>query len=255
MAAKKKAVVAPIKVERARITFVLKGTTHFIQNRLPNKVIHELLLPAAKKTAGDKRNILKHDPYVEFASAVHRSLDPKSPTLIVHPAMAFKSAMRNVAVDIPGTTSKAQLGRMTFIEEDVIPIYGIPELRMDPVRNRDINRTPDIRTRVCIREWVAIVTLTYTKPIINQGMIIDLMGHAGWLQGVGDFRPEKGAGNYGTWILSDLDDPDVKHIMKTGNRKAQEKALLSPGLYDADTEELLSWFESEVGRRGLRRVD
>ncbi len=252
MASKKKT-VETIEVRRESITFVLKGTTPIIMNRLSEKVKRELLLPAQKKTAGDKRTTLKHDPYEEFANSPHRMPSDDDPTLLAMPATAFKSALRSVAIDVPCASSKAQIGRLTFVEGEMIGIYGLPELRMDAVRCRDINRTPDIRTRLSIRNWVALVTVTYATPILNHSMIVALMAHAGWLQGAGDFRPEKGAGNFGTWEISDLKDAEVKRVMKVG-RKDQLAAMHNPRLYDAETVELLGWFDKEVERRGLRKA-
>lgn len=254
MAAKKKETVQAIQVRRETITFVLKGTTPIILNCLARKAQGELLLPSQKKTSGDKRTTLKHDPIEEFRSSPHKSGDPKSKTLLQMPSTAFKSALRSVAIDIPCGSSKAQLGRLTYVEGEYVGIYGRPELKMDAVRCKDMNRTPDIRTRAVVPDWVALVSITYATPIINKEMIVNLMAHAGWLQGVGDFRPEKGAGNFGSWEIVELSDPDVKRIMKIG-RKEQSAAMWDPEFYDEHTKELFGWFETEVKRRGLRKVD
>ena len=253
MASKKKKTVETIEVRRESITFILKGTTPVILNRMSEKAKREFLLPSQKKTSGDKRTTLKHDPYEEFANSPHRSPYDDDPTLIVMPSTAFKSALRCVAIDVPCASSKAQIGRLTFVEGEYVGIYGLPELRMDIVRQAGINRTPDVRTRATLREWVAILTVTYATPILNKSMIVSLMAHSGWLQGAGDFRPEKGAGNFGSWMLSDKKDPDVKRILKIG-RKQQLEAMSNPRLYNAETVELLGWFDAEVERRGLRKA-
>ncbi len=256
MAARKKTVaktIEIIEVQQESIEMVLKGTTPFIQNRLPAKVARELLLPAPKKTAGFKATNLKHDPYEEFRDSVHRSNDEKSKTLIVHPAIAFKSALRNVAIDVPSSSSKAQLGRLIYVAEKTFPIWGLPELKCDIIKQSGPSRTPDVRSRVCLREWVAIVKFLYPVPIINQRLMVTLMSHAGWMQGTGDFRQEKGAGSHGCWELSTLDDPDVKRIMKIG-RKQQAAALKDPPIFDEESVELLSWFDLEVKKRGFKKT-
>ena len=48
--------------------------------------------------------------------------------------------------------------------------------------------------------------------------------------------------------LSDKDNKDWKAIVAQG-RKIQQAAMDKPEAYDADTEELLSWFETEIIRR------
>ena len=41
---------------------------------------------------------------------------------------------------------------------------------------------------------------------------------------------------------------------KAGGMKAQDAALKSPECFDSDAEELLSWFNTEVGNRGKREL-
>jgi hypothetical protein len=72
------------------------------------------------------------------------------------------------------------------------------------------------------------------------------------VSGVGDWRQEKGSGNYGCFKLVSEDDKDYQRIIKTMGRKAQVKAMAEPECFDAETEELLSWFEAETKRRGFK---
>ena len=69
-------------------------------------------------------------------------------------------------------------------------------------------------------------------------------------QGVGDWRPEKGSGNFGQFELVSEDDADYLRIIETGGRQEQIDAMESPTPYDQDTEELLEWFNDEIDRRG-----
>lgn len=251
--------VQVVEINRDAVTLVLKGTTGLLMNRLSEKVKRELLLPSPAKTKGDKVTTLKHDPIAEFRASPYKSNDPSSPTLLTMPATSFKSALRNVAVDVPGGTSKAQLGRLTYVQGDCsldyVSIYGVPLLKMDPVRQAGPARTPDIRTRACLREWVAIVTVVYVAPILSASSITTLMANAGIIQGVGDGRTEKGALSYGQWSLTSKKDPDVMRIMDIGDRAAQIAAMENPTFYDSETEELFSWFVDESERRGFRVVN
>jgi hypothetical protein len=74
------------------------------------------------------------------------------------------------------------------------------------------------------------------------------------VSGVGDWRQEKGSGNFGCFKLVGADDPDFVRITKKMGRKAQAEALANPEYYDAETEELLSWFDAETKRRGFKVV-
>ena len=124
---------------------------------------------------------------------------------------------------------------------------------MDPVRNSDINRTPDIRTRLVVKQWAALVTVSFVVPILNSEAIGTLLSNAGIMQGVGDWRPEKGKGNFGTFELVNANSAAFKKILKSG-RKVQEAAMADPECYDKETAELLSWFEETADARGFTRM-
>ena len=70
--------------------------------------------------------------------------------------------------------------------------------------------------------------------------------------GVGDWRIEKGSGNFGGFRLAAKDDKEFAAIVKAGNRSAQIKHLENPVFYNRETEELVEWFNAEVKRRGFK---
>jgi hypothetical protein len=240
-----------IRVERGSVTITVRGTAPLLMNRMANKAMIQLLLGGRKKTAGEKATTLKHNPIEEYRAAAHVHADSR--TLLAMPSTCFKNGLRSVAVDIDCGTSKAQLGRLSYVEGEYVPVWGVPELRMDVVRSADMNKTPDIRTRPCIREWVAQFTVIYTKPILSAEAIINLVANAGLTQGLGEWRPEKGKGSLGTFELVDPNDAEVQRIIREGGRAAQEAAIKSPALWDEQTAELMAAFDEEMVRREVSR--
>jgi len=85
-------------------------------------------------------------------------------------------------------------------------------------------------------------------PTLNEITILRLLEIAGMLMGVGDFRQEKGKGNYGQFRLATEDE--VAPIIKSGGIKDQDKALANPGCYDSETEALYKLYLDERKRRG-----
>jgi hypothetical protein len=223
-----------------------------IFNRMAVKVQRGLLLPSGRKNAAERAASLKHDPIEEFRASPYRLKSDKEPTLVGIPAGAFKKAMAQAAIDIPGA-AKAQIGRLTRVlalnDENLIPIYGIPYLKMDVTRSADIAHTPDVRTRACIKRWAAVLTVTYTTPNLTQKTIVNLCSGAGEIIGVGDWRQEKGSGDFGLWRITDGDDPEFRQILTEGGRAAQQAALDNPMPYDIESEDLLAWYQSELVRR------
>lgn len=240
-----------IQINTGTITVAVVGTTPLILNRINEKAGRELLLPAPKKTAADKAANLKHNPLEEFRSSPERIRDDDAKTLLALKTTAFKGAMRTAALDLPGA-KKSQIGRLTYIPGELVGIYGVPKVFSTIVRSADMNRTPDVRTRCIVPKWAALLSITFVKPIMREQAIANLLAAAGITVGVGDFRPEKGAGNYGQFEVVGADDPRLIELMQTGGRAAQMAAMDNPEAYDDDTEELLSWFDVEVRRRGFK---
>ena len=122
------------------------------------------------------------------------------------------------------------------------------------VRSADMNKTPDVRTRAILPKWACRVSITYVQPLIRPQAVANLLAAAGLTIGVGDWRPEKGAGSYGQFQIVDAHDPAFLEIVSTGARDAQQDGLDTPVCYDDETSELLDWFNEEHSKRTLRGV-
>lgn len=257
MAIAKKADSAAIVVDAIQ-TEVLQlhilGTTPLILNRISEKARHEFVLPSGgRKTAADRAASLKHDPIEEFRASPYIIDDDDAPTLLAHMASAFKGAAMTASLDLPGTR-KAQIGRLLWVRSQLVGIYGIPEVFSAIVRMADINKTPDVKTRAIVPRWAATIVVEFAVPLLTTRSVVNLFSAAGVIAGIGDWRPEKGKGNYGQFTLVDPDNESFVEITQTGGRAAQVAAMDNPFAYDRETEELLSWFETEVQARGKRRA-
>lgn len=239
------------EVKRGRIDVCILGTTPIVLNRMSEKAMRELLMPKGKKSAADKATSMKHDPYAEFLTSPYTDPDPKAPTLLVHLATAFKGAISAAAMDVPGS-SRAQIGRLCWVEGERVALYGIPQLFMSVTRSADMNKTPDIRTRAIVPHWACRISISFVQPMLNETSIINLLVSAGLTQGTGDWRTGKGKGTYGSFIIVNENNPDFVRILKTGGRKAQELAMTNPECYDRETQELYDWFYLELDVRGKK---
>jgi len=70
----------------------------------------------------------------------------------------------------------------------------------------------------------------------------------------GDWRPEKGAGDFGQFRIANDDESELLDILAGGGRQAQIAAMKDPVPYDLETSELLAWYDVEAARRGFKRV-
>jgi len=233
-----------VNVERGRVTFHLIGTAPLLHNCLNNKARQELLLPSGRKTEAERKTTLKHQPLEEFRSSIYFNHRPEGPTLVQHLSSAFRGAMRSAALDLPGVT-KAEIGRLLWVDGDRVDIYGHPQIDMRIVRQAGMNRTPDVRTRCIMPEWACAITVSFTKPQLKEQAVANLITAAGLYIGIGDYRNEKGAGNYGLFRVCADKDPDYVRIRKAG-RKVQEAAMKTPEPFNEETAELLTWFEGAV---------
>lgn len=234
---------------REQVQFAVIGTSPLICNRMSEKAKRDLLFPSGRKTAAERQSNLKHNPIQEFRDSPY--VLPAGPTLLGVMSSAFKGAMKTAALDTPGA-KKTQIGRLVYVTGDYVPVYGVPELFMSITRSADISRTPDVRTRAILPRWAALVTIEYAVPLITEKTVANLLSSGGMVSGIGDWRPEKGSGNYGQYRLTNADDPEFLVIVEEGGRSAQQAAIADPEFYDRESEELFSWFNDELSRRGRK---
>lgn len=239
------------RLQRATIKVHVLGTSPLILHRMADKALHELLLPAGRRTAADRAQTLKHNPIEEYRAAALTV--PSGPTLLGLLSTAFKGAMMTAALAVPGVR-KTEIGRLVFVEGESVPVYGEPRLFMSVVRSADMNRTPDIRTRPIVPRWAAELLVTFVAPLITEQSVVNLLAAAGVTAGVGDWRPEKGKGSYGQFDVVNADDVDYAALVAEGGRAVQERALAEPEPYNTESAELLDWFTDEAGRRGRLKV-
>src|SRR5689334_15123481 len=132
------------EVSEGRIDAVLVGRSPLILNRMAEKAKRQLLFPSSRKTAADKAATMKHNPLEEFRASAHQLA--QGPTLLGFQSAGVKRAIASAALDMPGSVSKAKIGRLAWVPGEHLSVYGRPEIFMTVVRMADINRTPDIRT-------------------------------------------------------------------------------------------------------------
>lgn len=249
----KSAEVVIQEIRTGKIDICVVGKTPLICNRMSEKAWRELLLPAPPKNRAAKASVLKHEPLAEYQASVYRAKAKGAPTELLLPVTCFKGAAKSAALDLPGS-SKAQIGRLVWIKDQWVSIFGVPQISMMIVRTAGMNRTPDVRTRAICPEWAAQFSVEFVQPILTASSVINCFAAGGLIAGVGDFRQEKGAGNFGQFRVCLPDDKEFRRIFAAGGRDAQRKALEDPTAYDSETEELLGWFGAELRRRGIKAV-
>lgn len=240
--------IEPIQTETVMLAVL--GGAPLIINRLAEKARQELLLPKGRKTTAEKASSLKHNPQEEFRASPYIVEDDDAETYLAITSASFKKAMMGAALRIPGA-KKTEIAQLVRVDGLLTGVFGVPEIFSAITRSADINRTPDVRTRAIIPEWAAVVSITYTVPILNKTSVVNLLAAAGQVNGVGDWRIEKG-GWCGAFRITDPSDPDFRRIVAAGGRAEQIEAMAAPKPYNGETGELLAWFESELETRGKK---
>ncbi len=240
--------ISILEVNQGELDVAIVGVSPLVYNAMSEKAKGQLLFPAPKKNAAEKAATMKHEPLEEYRNSVYKHRENNLPTRLSCPSVWFKKAMASAALDIPGA-QKSQIGRLVWVSGQYSNVYGVPQIYSTIVRMQDTARTPDVRTRAILPEWAVRVTLRYMQPILKEQTIANLLAAAGFTQGVGDGRQQKGSLSFGQFRLCSIDDPDYVRIVKTGGRAAQDSALLAPESYDEETDRLLKWFEEERVRR------
>jgi hypothetical protein len=245
--------VEALKFDLLRLRII--GTTPYYCNAMSRKLKEYLLWPTTKTRAS--RSGPKHDPEAEFRDSMyHLPMDGTSPTLLYLPGSAIKAALCQAALKTPGifkTTAQTAL----FVEDSACPMYGVPLMKMDVVRNSDPNHTPDVRTRAFLPHWGTEILVKCQSGALPPRSVFNLAMNAGQTIGVGDFRQEKGKGNFGTFrciygggeAAAD-DEAEWNELVTQQGRAAQREAFDHPQCADDETADLFAWYQSEFIKRG-----
>lgn len=146
-------------------------------------------------------------PAPKKAKAKHKAKDPKAcfeGSLYPlpeggygFPSIAFKASAVSAA-RFTGAKMTELRGSM-FIRGAMVRIHGD-----DPVMREDMVRVggmgpgtgkADLRYRGEFRRWAVCLDIEFNAAMIGPSQIVDLFNNAGFGIGVGEWRPEKGAGN------------------------------------------------------------
>lgn len=240
-----------VEIKKGVIEACLIGASPLVCNAMSAKARQQLLSPSAKKNRAEKAATLKHDVLGEYRASVYSFGDEAQPTLIGVPAGSIKGALRNAALDLPGST-KSQIGRLTYVEGDYVAVFGVPKLLLSMVRMADASRTPDVRTRAILPRWACRVVISFTQPMLKRNTVVNLLAAAGMIQGIGDWRPQFGNGSKGQFRIVAPNDALYLEILRHGGRKAQIQAMAEPENYDDETERLRAWYDAELVRREMK---
>jgi hypothetical protein len=153
------------------------------------------------KQAGKAKN-KKHDirnPEEEYEAAKHIS----SMGWEGFPAAGFKAAMIRGAKMIGLVMKDTQTSFFVKADDEetqLVRVYGESRMRTDMVRvgmgSSDIRYRPEYPT------WYAELTIEFNSGILSLDQIHQLVKAAGYGNGVGEMRPEKGKFNYGRFKLA-----------------------------------------------------
>lgn len=243
--------------------FCILGRSPFLFHRKSQKAWMTLLMGGGTaKKPSDRKNILKHRPMPEFRGSVYKTRDPHNATLLQFPCSAFRQAAQTAALDVKGV-AKAEVGRWIVVEggprddrgyidpepQNMVNMYGVPQITLDMVKNLGRNRAPDVRCKAILPQWCCEIYVYWPVPNLQQMSVINLLRNGGRLAGVGDGRQEKGKLSLGLFTVVDETDPLFRRIKREGGRKAQEKAMENPVPHTDETEALLAWYQRELERR------
>lgn len=172
--------------------FRLNGTSPYMQNRFPNKVVQQLrekMEAGSTSKKGKKRDA--RDFEADFQNAQHVSGEG----WIGIPASAFRIACVD-ACRVVGY--KMTVAKMSFfVEADGLDkVDAMPLVRLDapaPERNelavRNATGVVDIRVRPLWREWACNLKVRYDADQFTLPDVTNLLARAGIQVGVGEGRP------------------------------------------------------------------
>jgi hypothetical protein len=169
------------------------GVTEYISHRMSEESINKIEAKQQGKAEEAKK---PRDPKAETLAALYLT-DNGVPGI---PAAAFKKAVEQVASLVIQQDQKAAKTVKGAIQVlgDIIPIKGKWRHRNDMGRLQGRTASPIYRPG--FPKWEVSLDVQYNAGLLSAEQVLNLFVQAGFLIGVGDWRPQK-SGNHGMFTV------------------------------------------------------
>jgi hypothetical protein len=202
----------------------LIGDTPMIMHRFAEKVLKDM---TEKHKGKAHKALVPRNPEQEAMDSRHL-LPDGTPGF---PAGGFKKSCVYATRLLHGITMTA-VRQMFFIEgigpDQLVPIFGEESYRMDAVRLKDAARTATPRFRAQYDNWRAILEISYAGGVTEE-QILNLLQHAGFGVGVGEWRPERD-GAYGRYHIATIDELSMYPEFKEFKKRSKEIVKTESGV-------------------------
>lgn len=204
--------IQPIKTSIIQVEIV--GTAPLVTHNFGAKARGQIRDKQAKK--GGKTRHEKRQYFKEFLEACHIVRGAKLPkkelkigeswpykaNTFGFPASGFKAASITACSFLDGVTKTTIKGAMHVLGE-IVPIkFKRVTLREDVVYIGPwSNKVADLRYRPFFEEWSATLQIRFIQSHLSADQVVNLVEWAGSCVGIGEDRPEKRGGSWGTFAV------------------------------------------------------
>lgn len=201
-----------IDAETLRVPII--GTAPLIVHNFSEKSKQQML----DAQQGKKKVKEIRDPRAEYEASFYRIHREDGEDGYGFPVTAFKAATTGAARFYDKSVTMTALRQFMFFRgiltkadpQQLVEIFGEPEMREDVVRLGGPSRSADLRYRPMFPEWSCTLTVTYVKSSIDRNSVLSLIDAGGLGIGVGEWRPEK-RGEFGTYQIDQNREIEVEN--------------------------------------------
>jgi len=190
-----KLVLNPIKTRLIKVQIESYPESTLISHRLDAANVENF----TNREFGIVKKEEKRELNKEYESCFYYTIDKKHG----FPASAFMASILDACVSL--NIPKTQIKRSVRILGDIIPLkYKAINRRIDNPRRGGRNKTPDVRHRPEYINWSCELLVQFDESQITPESIINLLNNAGFMSGIGDWRPSspKSSGTHGMYKVT-----------------------------------------------------
>lgn len=173
-----------------RIEVTVDGVTPLLMHRFGKKAQADIAAKQAKKAAKSKE---ARDPEAEYKDSIYLDADG-DPAL---PVVNFKAAFLRVW-ELVGLKNKNNIRFGMMLPGEFVKVVGKHRMRTDYVR---IPGGSSLTYRAEFQEWSVTLPIIINTNVLSIEQSLNIVAEAGQACGVGDWRPEKSSGTFGTWRI------------------------------------------------------